>query len=295
MKNLKILLSISALFMSAGMMYSDVNIGEHTKRFVGENVRRFAQQFMKQSTDEFVTLEFLQSMFPEENLDNLLSSNGQQFLVGAVQAEVDQGLVGFDSSLRIKHELVIKRDEQGKVSEVRAWIQKHQAKIVNHLNKKNLRKINFEVIKNACESLKIKLPAVLSDQDKKDIVEEITIAINLSNPGNIKASGEKFFDAKQYKYIQEYLIPKLQAAGYSSISADEFENFLDNLPNKSFTGTSIENTFAKFSHHRKGEFVDMLSALLADSVNQQIQRLVEQLSKINRSLPISESSEENAR
>lgn len=262
MKNAKILLKISLFCMSFAFVQAGVTIGEGTRKYAKQNAAKIAQQFVAKYPNKSMIAEQDLSEILQEDLDNLFSANGLQYVLGSVQAQIDQGMSGFSPSVKTP------KNNAMPVDRIRPWIQKHQAKIVNYLNNNNVRKAGFKAIEEACTALKIKLPqGDLSDQEKKDIAEEITVAIHLVNPDTNKSFGEKYFSARQYKYIEEYIVPKLIAAGYSSLSVQDFENFLDKLPQKSHTGVSVENTFAKLAHHRKKDFVEAISATLVGSIN----------------------------
>ncbi len=288
MKIFKVLCIMSMALMSCEQLYSKVIIGEKTRMFAQQNAESIAKQFVTQYSDKIIISEGELQAFIDEDIYNSFSNNGVQFVLGFTQAEIDHGISNFISKSEISRETAVPVDQ------IRKWVQKNQGKIVNYLNNNRVRKAGFKAIEEACQALNIKLPqGDLSDQEKKDIAEEITIAIELANPDTDKSFGKKYFSKKQNEYIANYLIPQLRAAGYRSVSIEEFEKFLDKLPKKSHTGVSVENTFAKLARHSKKDFVDVISNTLAEAMMQQKQIL--NIAETLRAIKNSMAEEENAR
>lgn len=300
MKNIKILLTISLMIINFGILgvekigAEEIKAGLHNfvnqhlnQEAISVGVRNFAQQhsediaikISKGEENEITNYnvrdsvatwhKILESLNNDEiSLTSIDLNNAEkQFLVGAVQAQLDSSSnIGFKSGSKMKNE-----DNSLISSFVAAqelldpWIKKNHVKITAYLNAKNIEKIDdFEEIRKACIAKKINLPDSLREIDRLYLMNEINVALELLNPSE-SFEYKEYFTSKDMDYINDYLIPKLIKSGYKSIDSQELEKFLEKLPNKGFTGKSIENKFGKFSSSLKKSFSMMISDHLVTS------------------------------
>lgn len=298
MKNLKIFLLINLIVLSTGTVQSLVTIREATEAFVKDHAESIAGKLLrKKAENEYATWNDILSVLNDNEMRSYIkiSESGfgaitgmkddEQFIVGAVQAALDNAhllSVGFEKAEKIVMDSDIRLYEEA-AKQWRPWIQKNSNKIVRYLNENDIDKVSdFEEIAKACKAQKIALQDSLHGMVKEYLIDEINAMLDILNP-SISFAYKQNFDKREDDYIRNYLILKLFAKGYISVSADQLEKFLEDLPNKSHTGIAIEKKIGKFDKNLKKSFAIWISEQLKQQKS--LEKMLDLLKTVQKQYP----------
>ena len=256
------------VFVHAQAEQINPNLVAWTKNNVSEIAQRISKNpafFNKRN--QILTEQFLlQALDSEEysGYDQVVedSRENKAYVLGAIQAELDQSKLAFSgqSIPRDNDEMLQKEAEQ----RLGSWIQKNSNKLIEYFTNKQVIPSSFDELVEACKSLKIQMPATLNSATKEYLLNEIVAGFYLNDMSSVDLNKmfNKTFDKKQQEYLKEYLLPKIASLGIESVTISSLIDFLENLPNKGFTGKAFLKNLTK--SHLKTQMI------VVDIVNEKL-------------------------
>ncbi len=240
-----------------------------------DNAAEIAERIAKNSVffnkrNKILTESFLLQVFDSEeyNAYDRVTQDSEvkkAYILGAIQAELDQSKLGFSGqSVPMDEDNVLQKEVEQRL---RPWIQKYSNKLIKYFNAQAITPTSFDEIIEASELLKIVLPSALNSMAKRYLLEEIVAGLQLNDMStfNLDKMLTKTFDRKQIDYLMEYLIPKMISSSIKSVNISSLIEFLENLPNKGFVGKSFLQNLSKAHIKAQMTVVDDINKHLANA------------------------------